>query len=259
MREMFIGKGFSDYLSKPIEIAKLDEILAKWIPREKQQRLSASAVSGLRDPQVAAAALLPVIQGIDTARGLAMTGGGEAGYRRVLKSFYKDAFERLLQLKTVPDEQDLLFFTTQVHALKSAAATIGAAALSNEAAALETAGKAGNMAAIRERLPSFYEELRKTVEGIRKALEAKSEETEGSAEVVLSREDPRFRALKEALENWDIEALDRLFAELEKASLDEASMRTVETISDQVLKGEFETALKILLNSVEQETAMDDP
>jgi signal transduction histidine kinase/ActR/RegA family two-component response regulator len=31
MREMFLENGFSDYLSKPIDIAKLDEIVAAWI------------------------------------------------------------------------------------------------------------------------------------------------------------------------------------------------------------------------------------
>ncbi|MDR3247518.1 MAG: response regulator, partial [Treponema sp.] len=36
MKEMFLANGFSDYLSKPIEIAKLDEIMIKWISRDKQ-------------------------------------------------------------------------------------------------------------------------------------------------------------------------------------------------------------------------------
>jgi CheY-like chemotaxis protein len=35
MREMFLSKGFSDYLSKPIEIARLDKIIRKWIPQSK--------------------------------------------------------------------------------------------------------------------------------------------------------------------------------------------------------------------------------
>ncbi|GHU39524.1 hypothetical protein FACS1894190_04590 [Spirochaetia bacterium] len=34
MKEMFLEKGFDDYLSKPIEIAKLNKILEKWIPEE---------------------------------------------------------------------------------------------------------------------------------------------------------------------------------------------------------------------------------
>jgi signal transduction histidine kinase/response regulator RpfG family c-di-GMP phosphodiesterase len=36
MREMFIEKGFNDFLSKPIDVYKLDEMLVRWIPEEKR-------------------------------------------------------------------------------------------------------------------------------------------------------------------------------------------------------------------------------
>ena len=36
VREIYIANGFSDYLDKPIVISKLDEILARWIPKEKR-------------------------------------------------------------------------------------------------------------------------------------------------------------------------------------------------------------------------------
>ena len=40
MKEMFLEKGFNDFLGKPIDIAQLDEILARWIPKEKQGKNS---------------------------------------------------------------------------------------------------------------------------------------------------------------------------------------------------------------------------
>jgi CheY-like chemotaxis protein len=36
-REMFLENGFNDFLSKPIDINKLDFILKTWIPKEKQK------------------------------------------------------------------------------------------------------------------------------------------------------------------------------------------------------------------------------
>jgi CheY-like chemotaxis protein len=36
MKELFLEKGFNDYISKPIEIAKLEEIMSRWIPSEKR-------------------------------------------------------------------------------------------------------------------------------------------------------------------------------------------------------------------------------
>jgi PAS domain S-box-containing protein len=37
MREMFLKNGFNDYLAKPVELAKLNEIMEKWIPKSKRQ------------------------------------------------------------------------------------------------------------------------------------------------------------------------------------------------------------------------------
>ncbi|MDR3338147.1 MAG: response regulator [Treponema sp.] len=36
MREIFLAKGFDDYLTKPIDIAKMNETIARWIPDEKK-------------------------------------------------------------------------------------------------------------------------------------------------------------------------------------------------------------------------------
>ena len=36
-KEMFLENGFDDFISKPIEVMKLNQILAKWVPTEKQE------------------------------------------------------------------------------------------------------------------------------------------------------------------------------------------------------------------------------
>ena len=36
IREMFLQNGFDDYMPKPINIAELNSVLEKWIPKEKQ-------------------------------------------------------------------------------------------------------------------------------------------------------------------------------------------------------------------------------
>ncbi|MDR2951845.1 MAG: response regulator, partial [Treponema sp.] len=40
MKEMFIEKGFNDFLSKPIDVSKLEEALDRWIPKEKRETRS---------------------------------------------------------------------------------------------------------------------------------------------------------------------------------------------------------------------------
>jgi signal transduction histidine kinase/CheY-like chemotaxis protein len=38
MKEEYLSKGFSDFVSKPIEIPKLEEVMDRWIPQEKQRQ-----------------------------------------------------------------------------------------------------------------------------------------------------------------------------------------------------------------------------
>jgi CheY-like chemotaxis protein len=240
MRDMFLGMGFNDYISKPIEIAKLDEAVARWIPAEKQiktgkkiRREAFSGESGI------------VISGVDTKKGISMTGGTEAGYRKVLTHFYKDARERLVLLRPAPEPEALSLFVTYVHALKSAAGTIGAAEVSAKAAVLEAAGKAGDMETIRKVLPGFCEGLTEIVEGIGKALAETNEAAEtgdlkaGSGVLEL------LSTLRVALVAKNMKEIDRLLAELEAAA-DAGTQKQIEVLSDKVLMGEYGGALEMV-------------
>jgi signal transduction histidine kinase/CheY-like chemotaxis protein len=46
MREMFLSKGFNDYLAKPIELAKLNALMEKWVPKEKRRMVEDTVTTG---------------------------------------------------------------------------------------------------------------------------------------------------------------------------------------------------------------------
>jgi signal transduction histidine kinase/CheY-like chemotaxis protein/HPt (histidine-containing phosphotransfer) domain-containing protein len=163
VKEMFLKQGFNDYLAKPIEIARLDEVLAAWIPRERRIEAGTEAAAVNEEGLV--------IPGVDVQRGLANVGGALEGYREILGAFLEDADDKLRELKELPGQGDLRVFTIRVHGVKSAAAAIGAEELSRKARALETAGKAGDLETIREGFPAFYRDLGETARAIRAALE----------------------------------------------------------------------------------------
>jgi signal transduction histidine kinase/CheY-like chemotaxis protein len=255
MRDIFLKAGFNDYIFKPIEISKLDEVIERRIPGEKQIKSG----RGVRREAYSEGSEI-VITGVDTRKGVAMTGGTEAGYRKVLLQFYKDAVERLpvfsvLPVETVdgdngrfsegkPDRQDtgrnLAVLTTQAHAIKSAAGTIGAAEVSEEAGVLEGAGKAGDMKTIRETLPDFHRHLAELIEGIGKVLEEKTLVSPSpSLHIALS-------SLRTALEAKKMKEIDRLLEELEKAVADTGTREGINAISDKVLLGEYGEAVETI-------------
>jgi signal transduction histidine kinase/CheY-like chemotaxis protein len=240
MRDMFLEKGFNDYLSKPIVIAKLDDVMARWIPVEKQLK----AGRGIKRKTFNGESMI-FIPGVDTQTGITMTGGTEAGYLKVLAQFYKDAVERLSVFVTLPAEAALTTFAAQVHAIKGAAGTIGATDLSKEAATLEMAGRTGDMEAISKALPAFRERLGEIVEGIKMVLGETGEEQEAGGEggETLAALLPVLRA---ALKAKNMKDIDRLLEEIEGLPLDTKTMEGISVISDKVLLGEYEGAIEVI-------------
>jgi CheY-like chemotaxis protein len=261
MKEMFLSKGFNDYLAKPIEMSKLDEIMVRWIPKEKNVRNERPAEGsaggmhgGTEKPQTTAYSALVNI-GVDVAKGIRMTGGAETAYRKVLRSFGNDAMYRLPLFAAMPCKESLSDFAIHAHALKSAAATIGAASVSAQAAELEAAGKAGDLETIEKGLASFYGDLKNLAEQIEKTLAA---EEGGPAATNLGESMPLFTELSSALEEEDIAAIRRILAELEERPFDSATKGILSDISNAVMMSEFEDAVKkvkSILQAVSRERA----
>jgi signal transduction histidine kinase/HPt (histidine-containing phosphotransfer) domain-containing protein/ActR/RegA family two-component response regulator len=242
MKEMFLQNRFSDYLSKPIEIGKLNEIMEKWMPEAKREKA---------EPAVAAPALAagpaPVlkIEGLDTARGLGLTGGSEKQYREVLALYCQDADRRLETLRDKPDEANLALFAAQFHALKSASASIGAAALAEEAERLEAAGKKGDLAFLRDRLPDFCRRLEGLTARIKNARQSDAPRAADAAPGEKPDRESLTR-LKEALAAEDVIAADRLLKELAQAARSAAMQDAFADISDRVLTAEYADAARLV-------------
>ncbi|MDR0710499.1 MAG: response regulator, partial [Spirochaetaceae bacterium] len=142
-RDMFIENGINDFLAKPVEIQKLNMILEKWIPKEKQRRKEERP-----DQEETEKETMSGIPGVDVDAGLANTGSSVATYKKILSVFCADADSRISLIQEAARAEDLSLYTTLVHALKGASRSIGAAAFGDQAALLEDAGRSGNRSLI---------------------------------------------------------------------------------------------------------------
>jgi CheY-like chemotaxis protein len=242
MREMFLENGFNDFLSKPIDTSKLDEVLKEWIPEGKRRKVAGNGT--IPGPTEAPPLPLPEIAGVDTASGLARIGGSQRRYLDLLRLFRRDAVAAFTLLESEPksDDASLRPFTTLVHALKSALANIGAHDLSQAAALLEKAGREADTPVIRAKLPTFREELT--------ALTARIEEitTEAHSGDSEKQDRPELReilaCLQEALEAKDFEAMDSALARLQALPLAEEARGAVGEIADCILTADLQNAMK---------------
>jgi signal transduction histidine kinase/CheY-like chemotaxis protein/HPt (histidine-containing phosphotransfer) domain-containing protein len=245
MREMFIEKGFNDFLAKPIEVSKMDEALVRWISKDKRVMGNAEA-GGDSDNDTHTL----VIPGVDVQRGITMTGGTAASYKQVLALFRKDAQDRLPILQTLPDAGDIPTFVTQVHALKSASGSLGAIEISAKAALLEAAGKIGDIKYIKENLDGFAQGIAELVINIGAALEADaaadtsagnaaSAAKAGTVAIPVS----VLAKLEADLQSRNAAEIDRILEELLQQTTDKKTKEALEKISDDVLMAEFDSAI----------------
>jgi CheY-like chemotaxis protein len=238
-KDFFLNNGFNDFLSKPIEISKLNALMEKWIPKEKQE------IKKIRDGVVFVEESDIAIPGVDVQKGLSMTGGTNKGYKEVLKLFCRSIKERNSIINSMPDKNSLNLFITTIHALKGAAASIGADSLSETAQWLENAARHGNFDAIRERLREFRTDLNEMLTNIENALSEKKEEnTTESTGIAPNRE--LLLSLKESLENEQIGQVDQILEDIAILPLTAEYRNILSDISDLVLIFEYKKAIKLL-------------
>jgi signal transduction histidine kinase/CheY-like chemotaxis protein len=247
MQEMFLAMGFDDYLAKPIEINKLNAIMEKWTPQEKREKTDEVAEAKAEEPRADAegpdAPASFAIEGVDTVRGIALTGGSDEMYEAVLALYCQDIAERLEIFEMSADEADLALLAVHFHAMKSASASIGAAATAEEAARLEAAAKEGDAAFVFARLAAFrtaLEDLESRIEAVlrdRKTEDAPASDEKPDRESLLR--------LKDALESENIGAADRILAKMTDAPLSGDMRKSISEISDCMLVSDFREAVVI--------------
>ncbi len=151
-REEMIKAGFSDYLTKPVNLTDMEEMLLKFLPEEKIRKATTTDI-GIPD---SVPIELKAIEGLDTEKGLEYCGDVE-DYIDALDIFRSSAAEKSEQLREYQAASDMGALTLLLHSLKSTSRAIGASALSEEAAKLEAAAKEGNNDIIKSELPGFLE------------------------------------------------------------------------------------------------------
>ncbi|MDR2174651.1 MAG: response regulator, partial [Synergistaceae bacterium] len=184
-QEMFLRAGMNDFLAKPIEVKKLDTILKKWLPSEKQievsdaesqTRRTAAEPKSLTGPDAAAEPKAAperrnfTIPGVNCDYGIHLSGDSIDIYRDILFSFCEEADETAVGIKKCLESNDVKTYTILVHSLKGASRSIGAAEFGDLAFRLETYAREQNLEKIRSGTDGLLESLRVLTGDIRSAL-----------------------------------------------------------------------------------------
>ncbi|SDA53568.1 Histidine kinase-, DNA gyrase B-, and HSP90-like ATPase [Butyrivibrio sp. INlla18] len=162
-REMYYKEGFTNYMSKPVEPMKLEEMIMSYLPSYKISKPGdkdyvEDSVPKQEAEKEAMQDILK-INGIDIETAISRCGSPEVA-KEVMKDFRLAIDERSGLIEKYFNEKNYKNYTIYVHGLKSSARAIGALDLAEKAEYLEECGNKEDVAMIEKLTPSLIEQYR---------------------------------------------------------------------------------------------------
>ncbi|MBP3856165.1 MAG: response regulator [Ruminiclostridium sp.] len=187
VREMYLEKGFTDYLSKPVLRNDLIEMLYRYLPQKLIKDLPAEPavqpdnVPGTAQEQTAApkegtpAVPAPPAESLgerfpflNTRMGMSYCMDDEEFYIEMMQTYINGDKRKVIA--EAYETENWSNYETYVHALKSTSLNIGAETVSAHAKALEFAAKDGNHSYIREHHAEVLAEYGELLDKLKAAL-----------------------------------------------------------------------------------------
>ena len=267
MKETFADAGYDGYLSKPIDMTRLNTLLETWIPKEKKIRAGTASgcaagtaygdaadssgggaaypVDGGIVGLIAAGAGVFKIEGLDADKGISLTGGTLLNYIRILRVFVMDAREKTSEIKASLETDDTRLFTIYVHAVKSSCANIGADSLSEAAASLERAGNQNDRAYIKSNAYSMLEDLASLTDLIAEVIRVYDS---GRRPDPINAETLKFRLeeMRLALAGYDTAAIQDISGGLQNVGYNPETEKAVSAILRKKLSGDYDGAISLI-------------
>ena len=218
-KEKYIEAGFNDYLTKPIDSARLEEMLKEYLPGEKVfEAPEDTAVSESGD-------VIPDfvydLKELDVKSAVEKC-GSQAMYMDILSAFAEMMADCVADAKSFLARGEIRDAGIKIHAVKSELRTIGAYELGNLAQSLETAAEKGDVKYLDEKKDELFERSLALAD---KFAVLKKNDFFDDDSLPLMPEDELIKLLKgigERAEDFDDSGVDELMEQLKGHSFPKA-------------------------------------
>lgn len=257
-RELYLKEGFQDYLTKPIDADKFENMLIEYLPDNVVYLTNNREVSDEFEPQDAEEFDIRESQlylmGFNLRNGLRYMGGDKSLYGKVLHDFHSILQEKETALKDFLQKGDMPGYTIIVHSLKGNARSVGADDLADEAFELEKMAKAGQLEDVSVRSPILFSMMKNMRNSLRVYLETEAAEEEKAqtgetaVEVKITEED-WVRALQELaarLDDFDGEGAASKLRELKRYERPESDKKMLRLCEKAIKDYAYDIALEVV-------------
>ena len=171
-KEKLLREGYTDYLSKPVVIADMEEMMTRYLGGSSKDEGTDTSDDTVSESSADISEGIPQsvldIKELDPARGMEYCGDAE-DYLFALQTYAESVEDKASQLEESLKEDRMDDYVLLIHSLKSMSKSIGAIDLSEKAKELEQAGREGNrdmLISDTETFVSEYRALGKKLSGI---------------------------------------------------------------------------------------------
>jgi len=232
--DMFLENGFDEFISKPINVSKLNAVLNQFV-RDRRTSEFTEFSGEPEPPEMEQESLysddVQFKEGINPGVINIFIGDARA-HLRLLEEFVKSGCPR----------NDLRMFVVSAHGLRSALAYAGNAELSVFASKLEQLGRSGDIESLEHEIPVFNEALRDCIEKLASMVVDADFETIDCNQANIELLHSKLHEVKAACYEFDKASADDIIKELRKISCSQAVKKLLRDISANLLHGEFDEA-----------------
>ena len=254
-REMFLSKGFDDFLAKPVQGKDFASCIAEWLPVNLLEKIGTETESGVEIPAGFPAwnkERLSLVEAVSNS-------GGLENYLKAVKTFYLSIEKNANLIGKCLITDDIKNYTIHVHALKSAARIIGAMEVSKKAEYLEGAGKdfqkaeaAGNSAEakrlnqeIHERTSSLISLYTSYLKDLRAIVEFAESRKEKNASFDPKALEQALDAILSACTKFDLPVIEEQFETVKNMQTSGEIQKLIESMEKAITDIEFEDIERI--------------
>ena len=258
-REYYLKEGFQDYLTKPIDADKFENMLIEYLPdnvvyRTQGQQMDREAERADSEQELDIRESQLYILGFNIRNGLKYMGGDKALYGKVLHDFHLILKEKEEALRDFLKKGDMPGYAIIVHSLKGNARNVGADGLADEAFELEKMSKAGRREDVEVRSPILFNMMNNMRSGLKAYLDSEEKEEETSEEQADNEmkkitEDDWKKALRELvgrLDDFDGDSVNEKLAELKKYDRPESDKKMLRLCEKAVRDYAYDVALDVV-------------
>lgn len=247
-RQQFMAAGFDDYMTKPINGGKLEDLLMRYLPTDK-------VIHNIDDYEDDGSDEVDFLEklsdiGFSVDQGISNCGSVD-GYKEVLSIYLSSLDSKIDEIERLYNEKDYDNYTIQVHSLKSTSRVIGADHIADKAYELEMAGDERNIDVISNETQGLLEDLHELLNRLNEVLlgEADNIGKDGNDELPLIDEamlQDAYGAISDFAVSMDYENSLFVLDELKKYRVPDSQREKLSAINAAVDNLDWDEVTRIL-------------